>query len=173
MTAAYRGDVVDRGDVSSWLSGPRDALAEQGIDLGYRGERLGLPADGPGAVAGFGRRLVALLIDWFAALLVVRLIFPGLVTSSSAAGHVDASFSLVVLALFGLEVAILTWLGSASFGQRIVGLAVQRVDGARLGLWRSVVRTALLCLAVPALVWDRDGRGLHDKAVGSVCVRAR
>ena len=78
-----------------------------------------------------------------------------------------------MLALFGLEVAILTWLGSASFGQRIVGLAVQRVDGARLGLWRSVVRTALLCLAVPALIWDRDGRGLHDKAVGSVCVRAR
>ena len=165
--------MVERGDVGSWLSGPRDALANQGVDLGYRGQRLGLPPGGPGAVAGFGRRLVALLIDWFACLLVVRLLFPALAATSATAGKVDTSFSLVVLAFFGLEVAVLTWLGSSSFGQRLVGLAVRRVDGGRLGLWRSVVRTALLCLAIPALIWDRDGRGLHDKAVGSVCLRAR
>jgi uncharacterized RDD family membrane protein YckC len=35
------------------------------------------------------------------------------------------------------------------------------------------VRTVLLCLVIPAFIWDRDGRGLHDKAAGTVVVRAR
>jgi uncharacterized RDD family membrane protein YckC len=26
---------------------------------------------------------------------------------------------------------------------------------------------------VPALIWDRDGRGLHDRAAGTVLVHAR
>jgi uncharacterized RDD family membrane protein YckC len=26
---------------------------------------------------------------------------------------------------------------------------------------------------IPATIWDRDGRGLHDKAAGTVVVRAR
>jgi len=30
---------------------------------------------------------------------------------------------------------------------------------------------ALLVLLVPALVMDRDGRGLHDRAAGAVVVR--
>ncbi|MFE4466652.1 RDD family protein, partial [Oerskovia sp. NPDC056781] len=30
----------------------------------------------------------------------------------------------------------------------------------------------LLCLVVPAVVWDGDGRGMHDKAAGTVIVRA-
>ena len=29
----------------------------------------------------------------------------------------------------------------------------------------------LLCLAIPALIWDRDQRGLHDKAAQTVLVR--
>jgi len=33
------------------------------------------------------------------------------------------------------------------------------------------VRSALLCLVIPAVVWDRDGRGLHDTAAGTVLVR--
>ena len=36
---------------------------------------------------------------------------------------------------------------------------------------QSPLRTLLLCLAVPALVWDRQYRGLHDKAVGSAVVQ--
>ena len=34
------------------------------------------------------------------------------------------------------------------------------------------LRTALLLLLVPALITDRDGRGLHDRAAGTVVVRA-
>ena len=34
-----------------------------------------------------------------------------------------------------------------------------------------IVRTVLLCLFLPAMFWDKDGRGLHDKSAGTVIVR--
>jgi uncharacterized RDD family membrane protein YckC len=40
------------------------------------------------------------------------------------------------------------------------------------GFLASALRTALLMLLVPAVIVDRDGRGLHDKAAGTVVVRA-
>jgi hypothetical protein len=33
------------------------------------------------------------------------------------------------------------------------------------------VRTVLLCLAIPAFIWDRDQRGLHDRVAGTMLVR--
>ena len=42
-----------------------------------------------------------------------------------------------------------------------------------LGLLTALLRTALLVLLVPALVYDRDKRGLHDRAAKTVVVRAR
>jgi uncharacterized RDD family membrane protein YckC len=36
----------------------------------------------------------------------------------------------------------------------------------------AALRTALLMLLIPALISDRDGRGLHDRAAGTVVVRA-
>jgi hypothetical protein len=48
-----------------------------------------------------------------------------------------------------------------------------RLDGRPLGVVRAALRTVLLLLLVPALIWDRDGRGLHDKAADSVVVVAR
>jgi uncharacterized RDD family membrane protein YckC len=36
---------------------------------------------------------------------------------------------------------------------------------------RVLLRQVLVCLAVPAMIWDLDGRGLHDKAAGTVLVR--
>lgn len=35
----------------------------------------------------------------------------------------------------------------------------------------KLVGTLLLCLAVPALIWDRDQRGMHDRAANTVVVR--
>ena len=49
----------------------------------------------------------------------------------------------------------------------------QSVELQLIGLLRAALRTLLLCLLIPALIWDRDGRGLHDKAAGTVVVRAR
>jgi hypothetical protein len=32
--------------------------------------------------------------------------------------------------------------------------------------------TALLCIVIPAVIWDADHRGLHDKIAGTVLVRS-
>ena len=45
--------------------------------------------------------------------------------------------------------------------------------GQRLGLWRTIVRTVLICLVIPALVYDSQGRGIQDLAVGSRVVLRR
>jgi hypothetical protein len=50
---------------------------------------------------------------------------------------------------------------------RVVPLA-----GGWVGLWRPVVRTCCCMLVVPALVWDSDQRGFHDKVAGTVLIRA-
>jgi uncharacterized RDD family membrane protein YckC len=56
---------------------------------------------------------------------------------------------------------------------RLLGLRVVRLGaGGRLGLLRAILRFALLCLLIPAVITDRDGRGLHDKAAGTAVVRA-
>jgi hypothetical protein len=144
-----RGDV--RNALGSWLQGPRGA----GADLGYPGERLGLPAAGPGSVAGFGARLVAFALDSLMCAAIAWGVFRDPVW---------------VTPIFAAEAFVLTALGGASAGQRLRRLRVARLDGRPVGAVRALVRTLLLCLLVPALIWDRDGRGLHDRAVGTVVV---
>jgi hypothetical protein len=39
-------------------------------------------------------------------------------------------------------------------------------------MWRPIVRTLLLIVVIPAVVWDADQRGLHDKAAGTVLIRS-
>ena len=87
-----------------------------------------------------------------------------------SAAYGSAESQIATMSLFALEVIVLTWLTGASFGQRILGLVVLRTDGGRVGLWRVVLRTLLICLVIPAVVLDSDGRGLHDRAVDSVVV---
>ena len=153
---------LTREDLGSWLSGPGAVI---GTDQDYRGQRLGLPESGPGSVAGFGRRFVALVIDWLACLLLVRLFLP----------HIDygtPDSSLATLGFFLAELTLFTWLVGASFGQRLLGLAVVRLDGGGgPGLVRALLRSLQICLVVPAVIWDRDSRGLHDRSMGTVVVR--
>ena len=152
---------LTREDVGSWLSGPSSVI---GSDQAYRGERLGLPEDGPGSLAGWGRRLGALLVDWLACLVLVRLFLPRIDYGTPAS-------SLTTMGFFLAEVTLFTWLTGASFGQRLLGLAVVRLDATPIGLVRAFVRTLLICLLNPPLVWDRDGRGLHDRGVGTAVIR--
>lgn len=154
---------MERRDVASWLQGPRQALEDQGYDFGYRGERLGLPPTGPGAVAPMGRRVLALLIDWLASMLIARLLF----------GRYGEDISFATLGIFALMTIVLVTFSGASFGQRLLGLAVTDLHGNRVPILRVVIRTLLLCLVIPAVIWDRDYRGLQDKAAGSVVVRTR
>ena len=74
-----------------------------------------------------------------------------------------------------LVFALLTIVSLVLFGQtagmRLVGLRLAHPRaGERLAWWRAVVRTALLCLLVPALVVDYDGRGLHDRVTDTAVV---
>jgi len=129
----------------------------------YPGERLGLAQSGPRSVGRVGRRLLGVFIDWAIAWLLVVLV-PGLEQSLR---------SLVVLAIFAvLQMVFIPTIGG-SIGHRVVGLRVVPIAGGWVGVWRPIVRTVLLCVVVPALVWDSDQRGFHDKIAGTVLVRAR
>ena len=78
---------------------------------------------------------------------------------------------LATLAVFVVEITVLTWLTGASFGQRLVRLRVVSIDGGRVPLWRVLVRTLLICLVIPAVVYDDDGRGVHDRLAHTRVVR--
>ncbi|MEU2086352.1 RDD family protein [Streptomyces albus] len=153
----------NREAIGSWLSGPRAAAQEMGADFGYRGKRLGLPEEGSGSIAPVGRRVGALFIDWA----LCALIAYGLLAGRRLEG--TNNWALVVFVV--MSILTVGTVGCTP-GKRLLGLRVVALDGlGRLPLWRAVVRTVLLGLAIPALIWDRDNRGLHDRLSGSVQVR--
>ncbi|MDP3967278.1 MAG: RDD family protein [Nocardioides sp.] len=131
----------------------------------YAGSRLGLPADGPGSVAGWGRRLSALTIDWLAASLVV-IAFVGVEQWSNS-----GTASALTLGVFWLEATLLTALMGGSFGQLITRVRVTRLDGRPLDLLRAAGRTLLICLVIPPLVFNPEQRGLHDLATDAVALK--
>ncbi|GGU37577.1 RDD family protein [Streptomyces daghestanicus] len=151
-----------RQAIGSWLSGPRAAMEEAGADFGYRGKDLGLPEEGPGSIAGPGRRLGALVVDWALCLLIAY----GLITD----GYGQATSNWALLIFFALSVLTVGTLGFTP-GKRIFGLRVVEVGTGRVNPLRVLFRSVLLCVAIPALIWDRDGRGLHDRLARTVEVR--
>ncbi|MER6845454.1 RDD family protein [Streptomyces platensis] len=152
----------NRRAIGSWISGPRAAAEDMGVEFGYRGQQLGLPEEGPGAIARPGRRFVALFIDWALCLLIAY----GLLSGGKA--QAASNWALVVFAVL----SVLT-VGTVGFtpGKRLLGLRVISEDGGRLSLPRVVLRTVLLVVVIPAVVWDQDGRGLHDRVTRAVQVR--
>lgn len=149
--------------IGSWLSGPRAAAQDMGVDFGYRGQRLGLPERGTGSVAPVGRRLAAIFIDWGMCLLIAY----GLLADGQA-----SSVSNWALAVFVVLSAMTVGTIGVTPGKRLLGLRVVAVGGERLSFPRAVLRTLLLALAIPPLIWDRDTRGLHDRLSGAVQIRA-
>jgi uncharacterized RDD family membrane protein YckC len=134
----------------------------------YPGQQFGLPEFGHGSVAGWGRRLGALIIDWIACSLIAIAFF-----YHPHAGHAVDVFSqprLWTPVVFGIEDFLLTALTGFTIGKRLLGLRVVRLDGRPVG-WRALPRTVLLLLVVPALMMDRDLRGLQDKAAGTAVVQ--
>jgi uncharacterized RDD family membrane protein YckC len=128
----------------------------------YAGQRLGLPEQGPRSVAGWGRRVAALFVDWVASLLVASLV--------ERWGGVENTNGWLTLLVFLVEATIFTALAGGSFGQLALRLAVVRLDGRAVTVLHALLRTFLICLVVPPLVFNRDNRGLHDLAVGTITV---
>ena len=163
--------MATRDSVGSWLEGG------PGGD-GAHGGRLGLPEEGSGSLARLGRRLAALAVDWVACLAVSAVLVPvrddGLFLFR---GH-----ELATLAVFAVENLVLVATLGHTLGHRLLGLRVRRLGQTSLraapapvdgppGIVPAAIRTVLVCLVIPAVVWDGDGRGLHDRAAGTVLVR--
>jgi uncharacterized RDD family membrane protein YckC len=128
----------------------------------WPGERFGLPEDGPRSVARFGRRLGAIAIDWAIAYGLSWLFF------RAPDGTANP---WITLAVFGVLTLLFELFFNASIGHLALRMRVVPIRGGSLAPWRPLLRTVLLCLAIPALIWDRDQRGLHDRAAGTVLVR--
>lgn len=101
--------------------------------------------------------MAALCIDWAMSYLIAIWLFEG------------SQFG--ILAVFAAEQILLVGTLGYSFGHRLLGIRVRRLDGGAPGPVAAIVRTLLLCLVIPALVFDPDQRGLHDRAMGTVLVR--
>lgn len=123
----------------------------------WPGQRLGLPETGPRSVGRFGRRLGAIAIDWAIAVII-----------SAAFFGYD---SLVTLLIFIALQVLMTVIVNASIGHAILGLRVVPIEGGLLGVWRPVVRALLIALVIPAMVWDENNRGLHDRASRTILLR--
>jgi uncharacterized RDD family membrane protein YckC len=115
--------------------------------------------------AGWGRRILALFVDWITCLAVVE----GLVAAGVLGGNPNG---LGTMALFVLESALFTAVAGGSFGKLATRLRVVRQDDpARpVSLLRALVRSVLVALLVPPLL-TFDGRGLHDLAAGTRLVK--
>ncbi|MFF3027875.1 RDD family protein [Microbacterium sp. NPDC057944] len=136
----------------------------------YPGERLGLPEQGPGSIARPGRRIGALLIDYAAASIIATAFFG----FNQFALPSEAGLSqFAPMAVFAVMQILFIPTAGGSPGHRILGMRVVPFAGPGwVGLWRPVVRTLLLVIIIPAVVWDADQRGLHDKASGLMLIRA-
>lgn len=128
-------------------------------DETYPGERLGLPADGSGSLASFGRRIAALCADWLIA--YGLLAWAMVLDSTGNVAHYRAFVLEVIWLVLG---AISVRLFTFTPGQYLLGLRVVSVDDRRhVGIGRAIVRGVLVGLVVPPLFADSDGRGLQDR----------
>ena len=111
--------------------------------------------------ATWGRRILALFVDWLTCLAVVE----GLVAVDVLDGNPNG---LGTLALFVVESALFTALAGGSFGKLATRLRVVRNDGSGrpVSLLRALGRSVLVALLVPPLL-TFDGRGLHDVGAGT------
>ena len=106
--------------------------------------------------------MAAILVDWAIANVIALLAGP----------YASPAQSWATLGVFALmQVIFIPTLGG-SVGHRFLGLRVVPMAGGWVGPWRPIVRTVLLLLVIPALIWDADQRGFHDKVAGTILLRS-
>ena len=123
----------------------------------WAGKQIGLPAKGSRSVAQFSRRLAAIAVDWAIATGIGWLFFGG--------------DPIAILAVFAVLQVIFIATLSGSVGHLLLGMRVVPINPRWIGVLRPLARTVLLCLVIPAFIWDKDERGLHDLLAGTVLVK--
>lgn len=123
----------------------------------WPGKRIGLPESGPRSIARPGRRIAALCIDWAIA--------------SAASALFFAFDGFATLVIFAAAQILLIPITSGGTGHLLLGMRVVPMAGGWVGVWRPAVRTLLVCLVIPAVIFDKDQRGMHDRIAGTVLVR--
>ncbi len=120
------------------------------------------------------RRLGAFVIDWVLSALITFNLLPfDLVLEQGKQppmflGAPRSSWAVLGV-FFVLNVALVSLAGS-TVGHRLLGLQVWQVRPGPFPL-QVVLRSALVCLVLPAVFSAGDGRGLHDLAAGTRIVR--
>ncbi len=126
------------------------------MEAGFRGGNLDR--------ASFGRRLLAVTIDWFIALATASLFID--FSANSLGAH------SLRLSIFFSQICLLTCLGGASAGQRIMRIRVLTWPHQLFAKPLSIlVRTFLLCLVFPTVITDSNSRGLHDRLAKTMVVK--
>lgn len=117
--------------------------------------------------ASWGRRILALVVDWVASTLVV-ITFVG----TEQYGKQGGASGFLVLGVYVVESALLTWLLAGSFGKLATGLRVIPADGRwhPINPLRLLLRQVMVALVIPPLVFRPDGRGVHDLVAGTATV---
>ncbi|WP_197374749.1 RDD family protein [Mycolicibacterium baixiangningiae] len=154
--------------LGSWLSGPESNRGPGGPGQPpneYPGHRLGLPENGPGSMARFGRRVAAMLVDWFIAY--------GLAALAMTVGLVSAgAMSTAILVIWFVIGVVSVRLFGFTPGQLALGVMVVSMDEReQVGVGRAVARGLLIALVIPALFTDSDLRSLHDLATKTAVVK--
>ncbi|WP_447648382.1 RDD family protein [Microbacterium forte] len=128
-----------------------------------------MPQTGTGSIARPGRRIGALLIDYVAATIIAT----GFLGYDQFALPAEAGLTMFApMAVFALLQILFIPTAGGSPGHRILGMRVMRLGGGWVGIWRPIVRTLLIIIVIPAVIWDADQRGIHDKVTGLVLIRA-
>lgn len=132
----------------------------------------------PYPTASWGRRVLALFIDWLASSLVAS-VFLGVraLPFGSLIAGVDPRpiDNLWILVVFIVQTAAFTALGGGSFGKLVTRLRTVRVSPGAPDVrppdpLRSIARQILVVLVIPPLVFRGDRRGLHDLVAGTATV---
>lgn len=110
-------------------------------------------------MGSFPARIGAIVLDWLPCTLLAQLF--------------TANPGWSGLALFAAYTTLCVAVAGRTPGHAALGLRVARPDGGRPGVSAAVIRTLLICLAIPPLIYNADGRGLHDRAADTIVLHTR
>ena len=175
MTEAFRrcytlgcaSQDLDGGHYAGQVASPQSSPStDPSADAGWPGRQFGCAEQGATSVARLGPRVIALAIDW----VLCSLIAAGLLGYRWGG---SGSSGFAPLLVFAVENILLVGVVGMTIGHWIVGVRVTRLDGSAAGPVAAVIRAVLVCVVIPALIFDADQRGLHDKIARTILVRTR